>query len=400
MLGRKITKQEEQLFTTPQAAPDAILNADEFADLTGINVNQSNILKDFATAETKVTGVGESGGLEITALQIGRRTRPEQFEAIQQEAAALGQKGLTGEKALPLIFSDGRFKDLRVRIVQTAQEKVENLLLVNTLDADKRPKPSIGFVPNALGGLPADTFTSAAVFSQFYKLNIKQKTKRVEGQEERELIAYRMALIPTAALYARLKKAQINITEKVKKAHQDVFKTNFSQGLLNYLVRNIPKEIAKKDVNGYFELIVGFAKEFERGGMTPFTIRTELIQNTPTPIEVNLKVKAKKAKSPQKFISGAQITALVQNRLRKVMPQGPRRGPPLSPNIMTNRTGRFRRSIQVIPVYRNNVIRYTYDPLYMSLLNTAYNPDNLVTRTIREVVQQLFNRQFAVTRGM
>ena len=52
-----------------------------------------------------------------------------------------------------------------------------------------------------------------------------------------------MALIPTAALYARLKKAQINITEKVKKAHQDVFKTNFSQGLLNYLVKNIPRGI-------------------------------------------------------------------------------------------------------------------------------------------------------------
>ena len=53
VLGRKITKQEEQLFTTPQAAPDAILNADEFAYLTGINVNQSNILKDLQLQKQK-----------------------------------------------------------------------------------------------------------------------------------------------------------------------------------------------------------------------------------------------------------------------------------------------------------------------------------------------------------
>ena len=81
------------------------------------------------------------------------------------------------------------------------------------------------------------------------------------------------------------------------------------------------------------------------------------------------------------------------------MPQGPRRGPPLSPTIMTNRTGRFRRSIQVIPRYRANVMRYMYDPIYMSLLNTPYNPDQLVSNTIREVVQTLFGRQFAVLRA-
>ena len=82
------------------------------------------------------------------------------------------------------------------------------------------------------------------------------------------------------------------------------------------------------------------------------------------------------------------------------MPQGPRRGPPLSPTVMTNRTGRFRRSVDVIPVYRNNTMKYMYDPIYMSLLNTPYNPDNLISNTIREVVQTLFDRQFAVTRGM
>ena len=101
----------------------------------------------------------------------------------------------------------------------------------------------------------------------------------------------------------------------------------------------------------------------------------------------------------QRFISGAQITAIVQQRLRKIMPQGPRRGPPLSPTTMTNRTGRFRRSIRVIPRYRQNVMRYMYDPIYMSLIDTPYNPDLLISDSIREVVQVLFGRQFAVIRG-
>ena len=45
----------------------------------------------------------------------------------------------------------------------------------------------------------------------------------------------------------------------------------------------------------------------------------------------------------QKFISTAQLSALVQKRMGQVMPKGPRRGPPLSPNILTERSGDFRR---------------------------------------------------------
>ena len=110
------------------------------------------------------------------------------------------------------------------------------------------------------------------------------------------------------------------------------------------------------------------------------------------------KTKRKQPK-PQRFISGAQISALVQDRLKKIMPQGPRRGPPLSPNILTERTGRFRRSIMVIPRYRENIMRYWYDPIYMSLVNTPRNPDVLISNTIRQVVQGLFGRQFAIVRG-
>lgn len=101
----------------------------------------------------------------------------------------------------------------------------------------------------------------------------------------------------------------------------------------------------------------------------------------------------------QKFISTAQLSALVQKRMGQVMPKGPRRGPPLSPNILTERSGDFRRSVQVIPNYRKNMMSYFYEPKYGVHRDTDRNPDLLLQKSIREVVTALFSRQFAIVRG-
>ena len=44
------------------------------------------------------------------------------------------------------------------------------------------------------------------------------------------------------------------------------------------------------------------------------------------------------------------------------------------------------------------MIRYAYDPIYKTFINTPRNPDDFVSRTIREVTQQLFGRQFNLVR--
>ena len=100
----------------------------------------------------------------------------------------------------------------------------------------------------------------------------------------------------------------------------------------------------------------------------------------------------------QRFVSGVQLSALVQRRLSQIMPRGPERGPPLSPNVLTERSGRFRSSVQVFPNYRMGMIRYAYDPIYKTFINTPRNPDDFVGRTIREITQQLFGRQFNLVR--
>jgi hypothetical protein len=111
------------------------------------------------------------------------------------------------------------------------------------------------------------------------------------------------------------------------------------------------------------------------------------------------KGKGQNRKKSQQFISTAQLTALVQKRLAQIMPRGPRRGPPLSDNILTERTGRFRKSVTAIPNYRKSMIRFIYDPIYKTFIDSPRNPDEFITRSIREVTQSLYGRQFAIVRG-
>ena len=101
----------------------------------------------------------------------------------------------------------------------------------------------------------------------------------------------------------------------------------------------------------------------------------------------------------QKFLSAAQLTSLTQRRLAQIMPRGPERGPPLSPNVLTERTGRFRTSVSVIPNYRNNLVRFFYDPIYKTFINSPRNPDVFITQAIREIVLQQYKRQFKIVRG-
>ena len=112
------------------------------------------------------------------------------------------------------------------------------------------------------------------------------------------------------------------------------------------------------------------------------------------------KKKVTSAQEPmQRAISSVQLTALIQRRLAQIMPRGPERGPPLSPNILTERTGRFRKSVLAqIVGGRNNLIRFTYDPIYETFIDTARNPDRFVGKAIREVALPILGRRFQIVK--
>jgi hypothetical protein len=97
---------------------------------------------------------------------------------------------------------------------------------------------------------------------------------------------------------------------------------------------------------------------------------------------------------PQKFISSAQWTFLVQKRLGDSMLSF---GDPEPPDIK-ERTGRFRSSVAVTANYRAKTLQYTYNPLYRSLEHYGYHPELQVERSIRQVAQDLYAREFSIVR--
>lgn len=101
----------------------------------------------------------------------------------------------------------------------------------------------------------------------------------------------------------------------------------------------------------------------------------------------------------QRFISKIQLTELVRKRFVSKMPKGPRRGPPLSTDVLTYRTGRFANSFQIAYLnYKTNTIKYFYDPVYRVHEATSRDPQELIGNSIREVTTAAFARAFRVVR--
>jgi len=104
-------------------------------------------------------------------------------------------------------------------------------------------------------------------------------------------------------------------------------------------------------------------------------------------------------KKTGRFISKVQMTALVQKAVVRRMPKGPRRGPPLSDDVLTYRSGDFARSVQITLLnYKTSVIRFFYDPVYQ-VHEPTRSPSDLIESSIREVTQQLYGRQFNILRA-
>ena len=117
---------------------------------------------------------------------------------------------------------------------------------------------------------------------------------------------------------------------------------------------------------------------------------------------VTAKVKTKKRKSSErlKTISDLQLTSLVQRETERRMPKGPKRGEPLSPTVLTYRTGQFVDSIKVVQSIRQQLITYYYAPNYrVHEKRGARAPRFLLQASIRETVKQVYGTRFRIIRG-
>jgi len=98
------------------------------------------------------------------------------------------------------------------------------------------------------------------------------------------------------------------------------------------------------------------------------------------------------------FVTDEQITALVKREMLRRMPIGPVGGPPLSPRVLTYRTGRFVNSTQVFADIERKQIQYFYNPIYSVHEKTSRDPRNLMRASISSVALVLFKRRFNIVK--
>jgi hypothetical protein len=391
--GGKLTSQQKSIFKRATGAagdisPDSILNIDNFFQLLteeGIvppKVLQSQILKGEAltgTTETKVSGIGDSDAITVTSFSLYGKDS----DLFTQTTKRLGRKALTGDAAVEFLFNPKlkKYKDILLR---STQAKFENLTLVNY---DDKKGFGVNFIPNPLGAIPLTKTNVKKYFNIYARYVPKDKRVRVSIETNR-------------AFTEDLKKRSTDITKAILRAHQKVNKNQtFGQGFLNYYRQRLGS-IKTNDALGLTNFTIAFAREFDRN---PFMFKTDL----KTPVskykqEGGVKVlddrQRKEPKKLQEEITAAQLTALVYERLGRKMPRTGPYGPALSETILSERSGRFRRSVEVIPQIRQGIIAFTYDPLYKVFVGTSRDPDRFVGETIREVAQKRVARAFRLVR--
>lgn len=134
----------------------------------------------------------------------------------------------------------------------------------------------------------------------------------------------------------------------------------------------------------------GVSARIPRRKSSAFTSRTAAARQT---------LAQTKVPSMGNFISNKTIADLTKREMMRRMPIGPVGGPPLSSRVLTYRTGRFVRSLQVIADLRSQTIQYYYNPNYWIHEATSRNPRNLIDSSINSVAKTLFGKRFELIKA-
>jgi hypothetical protein len=377
-------------FTKSTAAPDMQGSLKSFEDYFGIAVEPSN-LAGGAQAYTEIKQrISKDTSTTITSIQLGGADLS-QFESAfgltQYQKADSGKFSYMGT-TISSLKSDSLVKyiqsrpDLEREIVTRAQEKFQNALYINYLDKRHNNKPTVSVLKNAKSVLQLNSITSPYL----------EITTRVIS----------LANSPTINLQIKLsaageKELATNSVDISRKFHESLGKYVANRFVKYAMVNRLGKI---KDFDDYIKECITLANEFADGSNTPIEYESNLSTNSSASLKQNVSMKgAGKTRqiskpTPQKFISSAQWTYLVQKRLGDSMLSF---GEPEPPDIK-ERSGRFRQSVDVTANYRTKTIQYTYNPLYRSLEHYGYRPELQVERSIRQVAQDLYAREFSILR--
>lgn len=389
---------------TGDISPDAQVDIPTFEKTTGIQLSQTKILKDkIAFFETKISGLGAGGtGVSFTALELGKKGSSE-FQITQEQLSKIGKTNITGIQAYNLLFTNNQLQGKANQIIKAIEAKFENLLIVNAYDKEKTGKRTLQF--NFIEGpLKNVNLKDPNSFNKYISLRIRPRTEsssamKKAGRTEREIVSFRVEAVPTPRLQQEWKAK--DITKKIQEAHKGAISTGAKKYITDRIMKyaNEPGNRNKQDkITDLLAFTEALATEFKEGGFTPLTMSTTIKSPTKLGLKegrASLIGKTSQDTKPQRFISGVQLTQLVQKRLGKTMRKF---GDPEAPDL-TERTGTFRNSVNIIANYRRGVIMYYYNPIYDSLNKYGYKPSEQVGRATREVVQSLYARAFNIVKG-
>lgn len=369
------------------SAPDSQLSVKEFNSLiatTGTQISQTRLLQessDVAFTETKITL--DSGKIEgsSAAVDKGELGASDLYEKLEKRLIAQ-----TGQAASDLLWSPA-FAKTRANLLANIGDKLENITYVEIGDADKKRDTKFKFFGN-LDKL-ADASLNQQAWDSVYetRVRIKREKGRFKG------IFFSAAI--KSSYKKELDKKATDISEQIKTLTQGKFEDLFLKYAIDRVQSKGVGSYTKDDINVLLGFIAGFAEEFKRGGFTPYSHKFTVQSRTPKNISGAANFPDRKPASSQKFISQVQLTALVQDRLRKTMQSAGAASPP----DLKNRTGRFIASVRAIPNYRKSIITYFLNPIYTSLEQYGYRPGQQIEQATREVAVGIYKQRFNIVRG-
>lgn len=352
--------------------------------------------QDLLTLELKQTIAKGKTSESITQQTPGKQT----LEMLTARTAKVMASGGVSKNSLMDWFLTEADKSYREMVITAISQKITNLLTITYVDEKGGflTKPSIAITPGAAKIL---NLKNPSKFRQYVTIELF-------GSRTKGFTSLQYNLNSTA--YAAIKAAATDVTTQIL----DKIGNNFADRLFQYYLQGGGANLLKKrtgiELVQTFGELIALAAQFDPSmGGTPFTISTETdvskaMGAVATRAKPNLSGSRKRQLTPREFqarISAEQIEALARRMFRATMPKGTPGGPPApNPLVLTERTGRFAESFQVLRINeKKKFLEYTYDPIYNVFESERRAPSKLIEQQgLRPAVQQLVGTYYRFIR--
>lgn len=316
-----------------------------------------------------------------------------EFKASTRQAITIGQTTIKDQKAIytPGISESFSAEDVKKKILGVRQGSKKGFLV----DLDPNLKNATKVSEYIFNNYFAKDKRLKQIFYQKASTVLLANTYNINGKSGNRLIGiaiperlftadfFKAYILGKAIVLSVKDNFQNNIIREINRAYLDEnkkrkgYKKSFAVNGKTYSIDYLPTREGT-DIFG-----MEITNSIKVRPVDTFTLRAAMPEVTTK--EVN-------AAKNQKFISGAQWTYLVRQRLGQTMGK---LGPP-EPPFLKERSGRFRNSIQISANYRAKAIQYIYNPLYSHLEKYGYTPDLQIEGAIRDVAKMLYAREFNI----